>query len=387
MKKFIIILLGVIVVFLVMAYVKLFTKQTSYQKTIAASSSSVLVLENFDNAKVKIVTGKDEEIKFDLTGPTEDILSIIKAEAGIYTTVEFTEGLSDVSGTITVPEGIILDISLSEERLVKVDDIDGQKRIPGEDSFLVDTNNMTSLIVDDSGDVSLNAFGDLTVWDDESWDPLDDNGGTDDIETIVYCGIGSQAIRNYCCEQENADEQATLCDGLGYWFFNNSERACDYACESLGEQGEGESEELLDCSIGAQDERDACCASQHVGEYQGCIGSWRYSAAAQECIFACYDMDDPLEEPLEESGDSGGGSFSYGDPVSDYCVDIMNAEDRDLCCDDALKNPLSSGPRPGFPDCIGKWEFDVQQGCHFECAEHAEMMEILGELRQQAQEQ
>ena len=379
MRKYIIILLGVIVFFLAIAYVKLFTKQTAYQKTIAATSKSVLVLENFDSAKVKIVTSKNKEIKVDLDGPAEDILSILMRESGIYTELEFTEGLSEVTGTITVPEGTLIDVSLSKERMVTIDDIGGTKSIPRENSFLLDTNNLSSMTVDDSGDVVISSPGDLIVWDDEEWDPLDGNTGGD-TQSIVYCGIGAQAIRDYCCELENSDEGVPACNGIGYWFFDNSTRDCAYGCEEAGE----EEVVVLDCSVGGQVERNSCCASQHVGEYQGCIGSWRYSAALQECEFKC-DVFDQMTEP-EEDEEDGDDSFTYGDSVSDYCSGVIRDQDRDLCCDDALKNSLSSGPHPGFPDCIGKWKFDAQTGCKFECAEHAEMMEILNELRQQAQQ-
>ena len=382
MRKYILIMLAVIVFFLVIAYVKLFTKQTAYHKTIASTSGSVLILENFDHAKVKIVTTKSDEIKVDLKGPAEDILSILRRESGIYTELEFSGEDSGVTGTISVPEGMLIDISLSEGKTVTIDDIGGKTSVVNENSFLVDTNNLNSLAVDDSGNVYMKSPGDLVVWDDEEWDPLDGNNG-DGTEGPVYCGIGGQAIRDYCCELENTDKEAPECNGVGHWFFNNAARDCDFACEETAGGDSGTEE--ADCSVGGQIERNLCCSSQHAGEYMGCMGTWRYNAALHDCEFGCYGSD-YTEEP-EESGDEGGGgsSFSYGDPVSDYCANVTSDEEKSLCCNDILKNNLSTGPRPGFPDCIGNWVFDVANGCEFECAEHAEMIEILNELRQQAQ--
>ena len=244
----------------------------------------------------------------------------------------------------------------------------------------MDSNSLKSLTVNDSGEVSLDSWGDLTVWDDESWSPLDNNNNGPS-ENAVYCGIGSQAIRNYCCETEKSGQNEPTCDGVGHWIFDNVQRDCSFACDAV-EEGEGATEIITDCSIGSQAERNNCCVSQHVGEYQGCIGSWYYNNAAGNCNFGCDTYDDPIND---QEGDEAGEPFSYGDPISDFCVDIIGEEDRDLCCNDALKNNLSSGPRPGFPDCIGKWNFDIQNGCKFECAEHAEMMEILNELKRQAQ--
>ncbi|MBN2307167.1 hypothetical protein JXD20_04230 [Candidatus Peregrinibacteria bacterium] len=383
MKKYVIAMLGIVALLLVIAYVMLFMKQSTYHKKIAASSSSVLVLSNFDRAKVKVVTTSSDKIELNLKGPTEDILSILQRENGIYTTLEFSDELSEITGTIAVPQGMLLDVSLSGGRFVTIDDIGGKKSIAAEDSFLVDTSNLSAMVVDDQGNISLSSPGDLIVWDDEEWDPLDGNV-SEESQGIVYCGIGAQSIRNYCCELENADEEVPACNGIGYWFFNNSARDCDFACEASDSGSEVVEE--IDCGVGGQVERNMCCASQHVGEYQGCIGSWRYNAAAQVCEFKC-DVVDGAVGSNDDGGGGDGGTFSYGDPVSDYCSGIISDENRDLCCNDALKNNLSSGPHPGFPDCIGKWKFDVQLGCKFECAEHAEMMEILNELKQKAQQQ
>ncbi len=385
MKKFLLILILITVLLLGGAYLKLFARQASYQKTIVASTNSVLVLGNFDRGKVKIITADTDEITLNLKGSAEDILSILMAESGIYTELEFPEGLSGITGTITVPEGMLMDVSLSGGRTITIDDVGGERVITGEDSFLVDTSTLESFTVDDSGNVFLDSWGNLTVWDDEKWDTLDGNGD-DGTDNIVYCGIGSQAIRDYCCETENENEDTPDCNGISHWIFDNSARACSFACEV------NESvpvDEPADCGIGSQAERDLCCSDQYVGVYQGCIGTWRYNNLSQTCQFDCYSYDsyDPYDPVDDPDDDSDGGEevvpFSYGDAVSDYCVTIISDEDRDFCCNDTLKNNLSSGPRPGFPDCIGTWQFNIELGCDFECAEHSEMMEILNELRQQ----
>ena len=168
-----------------------------------------------------------------------------------------------------------------------------------------------------------------------------------------------------------------FCKGLGHWVFDNSTRSCDYTCEVI--ESEEEEEEMVECGIGGQDERNACCSSQNVGTYQGCLGSWVYNNAAQACSFACNDLDDPVDPP---EGGNGGSTSAFGDPVSDFCFTIQDSPSRDLCCNDALKNPLSSGPRSGFPDCIGTYYFNEKIGCEFECADHVEMMEILDEIKQ-----
>lgn len=350
----------------------------SYHKSIAASASSVLILENFDKSKIRIVTTDADEIILDLKGAAEDILSIIQAESGIYTELAFSDETSGVTGTIFVPEGMLIDVSLSENKMITIDDIGGNKIIVGEDSFLVDTNTLNSFTVDDSGNLFLDAWGDLTVWDDEEWDSLDGNN-SDGTQDIIYCGIGSQSIRNYCCETENPGSDTPACDGERHWIFDNTARDCSFVCEI---DDTVEVEEIIDCGVGGQAERNLCCADQYTGEYQGCLGAWRYNNVSQSCEFEC-DIVDNFTEPVDPDEDE---VISYGNPVSDYCVTIISEEDRDLCCNDTLKNNLSSGPRTGFPDCIGTWNFDVQSGCAFECAEHADMMEILNELRQQAQD-
>lgn len=394
MQKYILALLAVIVFFIGLAYFQLFSRQTSYQRSVLASTNGVLVLNNFDNGNVKIVTSKTDKISFDLQGTQDDLAGLNYESDGIYTKFGLSSDWAGISGTITVPEGILLDVTLSSAKDLLVEDGAGEKTISQKDSFLVDTNGLSTFGFD--GEVfDLEGWGHLILWDDETWDVLTDDsqtassgdpGSSENFEDegVTYCGIGSQSIRNYCCETQNFGN-APVCSGTGYWIFDNSERECSFSCNV--EEG---SEELADCGVGAQAERNSCCAAQHSGEYGGCIGDWYYNNSQQNCAFQCSEESSSGGPPDGTSGDGSTSSdtiINYGDPVSNYCADITNVTDRDACCNDALKNPLSSGPRPGFPDCIGKWKFNSNLGCGFECAEHTEMMEILNEIKQNIQNQ
>ena len=141
-----------------------------------------------------------------------------------------------------------------------------------------------------------------------------------------------------------------------------------------------EEDEDMDCSVGAQSERNSCCAQKHEGEYQGCLGSWNFNNAAKACDFDC-DSGGSAGDSVGQGGSEGDGD-SYDDPISNYCAVLNNEDDKSLCCNDSLKNDLSTGPRPGFPDCIGTWYFDGDSGCEFECADRAEMIEILNQIKQ-----
>jgi len=386
MKKYLISVLAVLVLLILGAFLSILSKQSSYYKTISATSSSVLVLENFDKSNVKIVTGDTDEITVDLEGSDEDLANIVLDEDGIFAKFGISAEFSSLSGTIVVPEGTLIDVMLSEGRTIEINDLNGSQEISDSSSFLVDTNTLNSFAFSSSGTVILDSWGDLIVWDDETWAPLDENNGggeQDDSEPIIYCGIGSQAIRNYCCETKNTETDTPTCDGISYWIFDNVARDCAFVCE-VDETEEAE-EENIDCSVGGQAERDVCCSDQHIGEYQGCIGVWRYNSAAQACRFYC-DLTGGLMDPVNDPEEDEEESVSFGDPVSDYCWTMLNEEDQDLCCNDTLKNSLSSGPRLGFPDCIGKWYFDDESGCAFECADYVEMQGIINEIRQNAQD-
>lgn len=387
MKKYFVIALVLVAALVFGAYFSLFSKQVQYQKTLGATTSSVLVLDNFDRSKVRVVTGNTDKITVDLKGSEEDLSGLTHEEDGIFKRFGISSEFSSLAGTITVPAGTLIDVNLSENADLKVSDLKGNQDLQSPDSFLVDSTTLNSFEFSGGGSILLNSWGDLTVWDDQTWDPVDDtpsdSGSSDEP---VYCGIGSQAIRDYCCVEQNVSTPEPACDGLGHFVFDNTLRDCAFRCDPPEEGGEGEGEEVsepVDCGIGGQSERNACCAGQHTGEYQGCLGSWLYNNSSAECQFQCDEYDPEQSPPPGGSTEETG----FDDPVSIYCNTIQDPDDRDLCCDDTLKNPLSSGPRPGFPDCIGKWHFDDETGCQFECADYIDMIQIINQIKQNSQQE
>lgn len=358
-------------------YGLLVSKQADYHKAISGTSSSVLVLNNFGDTKVKIVVGDSDEIEVDLKGTNAELAGSSIKTNGIFAEFGFSSDWDDVTGTITVPEGILIEVHLASSTNLEIQDIGGEKTLSGVESFMIDSNFLNSLSFDGSGAINLDAWGDIEVWNDNF---EVHEGGADDVPVEpedLYCGIGGQAIRDYCCTTQNADAELQ-CDGTSYWRFDNAARDCASRCEVSDEVVE-EEEELLDCSIGGQEVRNACCAVQNAGEYQGCIGYWEFNNSSRHCAFKCTDTLPPTDD--EESGPQ------YSDSISQYCADINDVDDRSLCCNDSLKNALSTGPRPGFPDCIGEYYFDADKGCVFECSEHTRMVEILTELKQNAAQQ
>ena len=389
MKKYFIIAMAVLFIFLIGAYAKLLTKQVNYQREVVASTSTILKLENIDKTKIKIVTADTDKIQVDIQGSEEDLLGIKMESDSIFAKFGFSEDWSNISGTITVPEGMLIDITLSEGRDVTIMDASGEIIVSGENSFLIDSTTLESFTVGSGGVIQLDSWGNLIVWDDENWQILSGDqegaGGGEggDEDELIYCGVGSQAIRNYCCVTQNQDAQVPVCDGIGYFYFDNVQRGCEFFCEEANEVDDE------DCSIGGQTERDACCEKLHSGEYGGCIGTWYFNNADRDCDILCNGGGGGDDEGDGGSGggDTGGGGGSepssmYDDPISNFCYTISNQEGRDECCNDALKNPLSTGPRLGFPDCIGTWDFNPDTGCAFVCADREEMNQILNEIRQ-----
>lgn len=386
MKKFIIVLLALLSILLAFAYFKLFRGQSTYYKAIAATDNSVLILNNFDLGDIKVVTGKTDVISFDLEGDPEALAAVEYENDGLFTQFGISSDWTGVNGTIVVPEGTLLDVTLSGESSVVIKDVDGENTVET-DSFLVDTSELTVFEGGLNGQFILEGWGELTVWDDEDWGDVNDeteSGSESSNDEPVYCGVGSQAIRDYCCMIEHEADEPPFCDGVGHWIFDNVARDCAYNCEDI-DVGEISDEEPADCSVGGQSERNACCAEGHEGEYQGCIGDWVFDNSGQACAFKCDDPGAPGDPGGEGEGE--GEPESYDDPVSNFCANINDAEDKDLCCNDALKNDLSTGPRPGFPDCIGTWYFDGDSGCEFQCADRAEMLKILNEIKQNLQNQ
>ena len=390
MKKYFIIVIAILFIFLIGAYAKLLTKQVNYQREVVASTSTILRLENIDKTKIKIVTADTDKIRVDIQGTEEDMTGITMESDSIFAKFGFSEDWSNISGTITVPVGMLIDITLSEGQDVTIMDASGEVIVSGENSFLIDSSTLESFTVGSGGAIQLDSWGNLIVWDDENWqilsgdqegDASQSEGDTED--GIMYCGVGSQAIRDYCCVTQNQDTSVPECDGVGYFYFDNVQRGCEFFCEEINQVNDE------DCSIGGQTERDACCEELHSGEYAGCIGTWYFNNAARDCNILCNGGagDDDGGAVVGGGGDSGGGdegepSSMYDDSISNFCYTINSQEGKDECCNDALKNPLSTGPRSGFPDCIGTWDFDIHEGCTFICADREEMNQILKEILQ-----
>ena len=395
MKKSYLIALTIIVLLLAAAYVKLFIAQANFSQSVN-SEAGVFVMENFSNSNIRIVTAKTDKITVNLKGPKSEVDKVRLFSTGSKNAkFTFSDEWQGLSGTITVPEGTLLDIRLEYEIEIIVDTLDAEKSIGSSKSFLIDTN-LVSSVSSEGGSVFVENLGDPVIWDTESWDPIDisgDDGGSpssgatdesnedyqDDEYIPAECSVGSQVIRNYCCERLNEDNVTRpTCDGLDYYAFNNTLRECEFVCESQGD--EDEEIIVMDCSVGSQDIRNTCCAQQNASvDTSYCVGEWRFNNLSRMCNYYCF-TEDELDEYF--GGDDNDGSSD----TLRLCENFESNEDKDECCDYNLSNELSIGPRTGFPDCIGKWYFDNETGCSFRCADYTEMIEILKELQQTAQE-
>jgi len=374
MKKAYLIALAIIVLLLGFVYVRLFTAQAVFHGSIEVEIGA-FVLENINKADIKIIIAKTNTITVDLNGPQKDLdkIRFYKKNNGV-TKFTLSEEWLELTGTITVPEGTFLDVRMSDESNVQVNVPEESQSFEGMNSFIIDTEFVNSVNISD-GDISIDGWDDILVIDTDGWDLGDESGGEGEGEDneSENCSVGSQIVRNYCCERFNENELTPECSGDGGWVFNNVTRECEYFCESE-ESGEDE-EEPANCSIGSQPTRNQCCDNQNEDtDRPDCIGEWRFNNVTRECEFYCYTA-----EELEEY--YGGGGDGDMDETSMLCSDFETQEDKDECCDYNLKTPLSLGAKPGFPDCIGRWYFDSEEGCQFDCANYIEMIEILQEVR------
>ena len=241
MKKFFVLILAVLVAFLSFGYFKLFRGQTNYYKTIAASDDSVLVLNNFDLGRIKIVTADTNEISFEIEGDPESLAALEQENDGLFTKFGLSKEFSELSGTITVPEGTLIDLTLSENSGLKINGND----LITTNSLLVDSNGLGSIVMND-GELLFSGSDEIILWDDDSWQLLDDDSQQDDssgtgsnADEPTYCGVGSQAIRNYCCVNQNLETDIPPCEGFGHWIFDNVERQCSFLCEAVESGGRG----------------------------------------------------------------------------------------------------------------------------------------------------
>lgn len=399
MKKFFIVLLVAIILLAGLAYGMLFTKETTYHQAIAASADSILELRNFDRTQVRVQAADTNKITVDLKGAGQDLISLLQTEEGV-SKVDFPDTASGISGTITVPKGMLVKVSLSSTDTLNIDDGGARRSIGDKKSFLIDTSNLNSFAMGQGNNVTFNGWGDLIVWDDQKWDLMANTPGEQGASAkpqenpLAYCGVGSQAIRNYCCVLQQQNTATPACNGVGHWAFDNVTRDCRYKCETEGQSQNQQQNPAgnSDCSAGVQTAKDNCCALKYAGQYQGCVGSWDFDNAIQKCKYVCSDGGSSGGGAGGNGGSGDGntgseGQAHYSDSTSNFCATVLKPSDKDACCNDALKNNLSSGPHPGYPDCIGTWIFDVEKGCQFKCAEYTEMMRILEELREKAKNQ
>lgn len=170
-----------------------------------------------------------------------------------------------------------------------------------------------------------------------------------------------QSQRNFCCQVNFENEPHPNCQGS--WVFDYHSRLCTWLCPEEN------------CSTKTSvDEKDACCANKNANQLTPpCEGKWTFANDKDLCEFQCLGYPEVTERRAPDTINQ----------VSQYCTyTYPEKQDQNICCDAFLRHPLSIGPRPGFPDCIGKWV--VKPGgnaCEFECSTHENMIEILKELR------
>lgn len=413
----IIVLLGVLLVGI--GYFSFSEKETSFKQTVQ-QEEGILKLKNVGNGNLRIITAKTDYISVDLNGPKDELDKIRFFKTGSGTEFELSEEWKDVSGTITVPEGMLIDLDIPENtdntnddsvshlirlgggsggnsyNTITINDSgvsldDGNNDEPNdedEDSQEGDNQEDDNDTSTDSGDSggNLPPDEDPGTPDDGNPPPAEDPGTPDDegdegdnedtppiVDPIFdddpigqeseVCSIKTrQEDRNDCCARVNVDTEHPICSYDGYWLFNYHTRLCFYHC-------------FHPCNIGTQAEKDLCCVNQnYYSTTPGCIGDWVFDSLTFSCAYKCMDEDE-LEDYFGETD-----SNEYVDLISQACAAHT---DQDMCCDYNLKNELSIGSRPGFPDCLGMWDFnDTNTKCEFRCSDYGEMLEILEQLEE-----
>ena len=398
-----IVLIGAVALVILVSGIIFFTgskDQASLNQKITPDGE-ILRLTNIDNGNLQIIPANTDQISIDLEGPKDELNKVRFFTANYGAEFGLSEEWKNVSGTIIVPEGMLIELDIPDD---SNDDIPSLVRLGGGGSSYYSINiNNSNISFNDQGDDDSGLTEDDDQEEgegDESQDSGDDGegsgdqGGDDDSpappptppppppdegdddeesddegdddvvvgEDSIVCSIKlKQEERNECCQEANIDTPHPECDYTGYWLFNYNTRLCYYHC-------------FHPCNIGSQAERDECCAEQnHYSTTPPCIGNWVYDNLLRSCVYECLS-----EEELEEYyGDDEGYDT---DLISAACSDHSNP---DLCCDYHLKNELSIGPRPGFPDCLGMWYFEEGTSlCEFRCASYGEMLEILEQLEQ-----
>ena len=106
-----------------------------------------------------------------------------------------------------------------------------------------------------------------------------------------------------------------------------------------------------------------------------CAGDWILNTTSNVCEYQCSEIGQTQPHTPEEI-----------DQTAQYCLNTYtDANDVNQCCDEYLKHPLSLGPNPGYPDCIGKWSLAPGTNtCQFACVSQEQMIEILKQLKENA---
>lgn len=302
------------------------------------SDNGILRIGNAENATLTIVTAPISDIVVDLKGPASEVGKIrLFSGSGGDSRFDLPDDWGDVTGTLTVPEGTVLEMTPSKKTNVLVQDSTGTRSSANQKPFLVDTRNMTQILIGKNG-IGIQGSGPVGVLDEPLHGSVDP-GGQGTGEGPLTCGFGPQTLRDRCCARANTDTPTPQC--LGNWIYGNLSRACEYQCAAPADGFFGDQNPNGD-GTGIPNSNGGPGGSSEPGALPG--------AAPQ-------------------------------DPSSRLCIGYPRNE-RSQCCENNLGNSLRIGPRAGFPDCIGTWFFSpTTLNCDFRCADYGEMLNILETLR------
>ncbi len=234
-----------------------------------------------------------------------------------------------------MPEGTLVELKPSNNTPVLITDKNGERPGSSGSVLLVDTTNLTKIQTGKSI-INITGQGSVAVEDEGLHGSAEDWGGSGTGGGLTSCGFGAQLLRNRCCARQN---ESTIPTCPGQWAYDNTLRRCEFQCDTQDQLGDNPS-------------------GQNGGWDTG--GSGLGSSNGSGIV--------PLPGAKPE------------DPTSAQCINY-SPDARSQCCDERLRNPLRIGPRPGFPDCIGRWIFDPRiLNCRFQCADYGEMLNILNDL-------
>lgn len=399
MNKKNLIIIGSLTLLLLSLFLILKPDQESELKKTIPASGGVLKVSRVGTSNIYIIPSHTNDISFDLKGDSKDLDRVRFSTLGNNTELIIPDNTGAITGTIYVPEGMLVDLPYKNDsapdsgssNFIRLGGGSPYQSVTLEEDQISfnnsphDSGGNPSVPTNGNPSTNPNMNPPGTNPPNPQPDPTEPNPVppvqppivpiNPDPEPPIYendpvgytpeqCTIKlKQEYRNECCQQTNEETPDSGCDYGGYWLFNYHTRLCFYHC-------------FHPCNAGTQEERDSCCADEnYYASTPGCIGNWKFDNTVRTCEYQClseeelesyYNQDDPLE---------------YRDFVSEACSSHNNPNE---CCDYNLKNQLSIGPHPGFPDCIGRWEFPVGTlGCNFRCSDYGEMMDILKQLQDQ----